>query len=188
MTNQSLASGHDFVRESRGVHPAPWERKSTGLRGEHEILTSGKLRLQGRTAGPPTPHPGMERKRQQSKIFNATCELASFLAYYSRYAGRYTEKIAQKGQSPLLMKAYLQKINPQSGEVWFYSIQIQRDLLGEWQIIREWGRSGSSGTIRRQAFNDLGLAMENMDLLVEQLREKGYRVVMREGLTAAAVI
>ncbi|HIJ85223.1 MAG: WGR domain protein [Magnetococcales bacterium] len=82
------------------------------------------------------------------------------------------------------MKAYLQKVNSQSGEVWFYSIQIQRDLLGEWQIIREWGRSGSSGTVRRQAFDDLDPAMENMDLLVEQLREKGYTVVMREGLTA----
>lgn len=82
------------------------------------------------------------------------------------------------------MKAYLQKINVQSGEVWFYSIQIQRDLLGEWQIIREWGRSGSSGTVRRQIFDDLDPAMENMDLLVDQLREKGYKVVMREGLTA----
>ncbi|HAT50188.1 MAG: WGR domain-containing protein [Nitrospirae bacterium] len=82
------------------------------------------------------------------------------------------------------MKAYLQKINPQSGEVWFYSIQIQRDLLGEWQIIREWGRSGSSGTVRRQTFDNLDPAMENMDLLVDQLREKGYKVVMREGLTA----
>ncbi|MBF0140646.1 MAG: WGR domain-containing protein [Magnetococcales bacterium] len=85
------------------------------------------------------------------------------------------------------MKAYLQKVNEQSGGVWFYSIQIQRDLLGEWQIIREWGRSGSSGTIRREAFDNLGPAMENMNLLVEQLREKGYRVVMREGLTADMV-
>lgn len=85
------------------------------------------------------------------------------------------------------MKAYLQKVNAQSGGVWFYSIQIQQDLLGEWQIIREWGRSGSSGTIRREAFEAIGPAMENMNLLVEQLREKGYRVVMREGLTADLV-
>ncbi|MBF0147750.1 MAG: WGR domain-containing protein [Magnetococcales bacterium] len=82
------------------------------------------------------------------------------------------------------MKAYLQRVNPQSGEVWFYSIQIQRDLLGEWQVIREWGRSGSSGTMRREVFYDLDPALESMDLLVEQLREKGYKVVMREGLTA----
>lgn len=81
------------------------------------------------------------------------------------------------------MKAYLQRVNPQSGEVWFYSIQIQLDLLGEWQIIREWGRSGSSGTVRRQVFDDLDPAIKNMDLLVEQLRDKGYKVVMREGLT-----
>ncbi|MBF0110331.1 MAG: WGR domain-containing protein [Magnetococcales bacterium] len=82
------------------------------------------------------------------------------------------------------MKAYLQRVHPQSGVVWFYSIQIQRDLLGEWQLIREWGRSGSSGTLRRQIFDDLDPALESMDLLVEQLREKGFKVVMREGLSA----
>lgn len=99
-----------------------------------------------------------------------------FLAYYSPALSVGTEKL--KGR----MKAYLQRINPASGEVWFYSIQIQRDLLGEWQTIREWGRSGSAGTVRREPFKDLDSASENLHSLVDQLKEKGYQVVMREGM------
>ncbi|MEO5340606.1 MAG: WGR domain-containing protein [Magnetococcus sp. MYC-9] len=83
------------------------------------------------------------------------------------------------------MKAYLQRLNPANGLIWFYAIQIQRDLLGRWQVVREWGRSGSPGTIRQVPFATHSQATANMAELLEQLRARGYHVVMREGLSPA---
>ncbi|MBF0193108.1 MAG: WGR domain-containing protein [Magnetococcales bacterium] len=79
------------------------------------------------------------------------------------------------------MKAYLQRLNPVSGDVWYYSIQIQRDLMGRWQVIREWGRSGSPGTVRYMPYDSFFDAQDSMQTLVEQLSDKGYQVVHSEG-------
>ncbi len=87
--------------------------------------------------------------------------------------------------NPNGMKAYLQRLNPATGVVWYYSLQIQRDLLGRWQVIREWGRSGSPGTLRQCPFDEHGDAVASMTSLMDQLIEKGYQVVMREGLHSA---
>lgn len=79
------------------------------------------------------------------------------------------------------MKAYLQRPNPTSGHVLFYSIQIQRDLMARWQVIREWGRSGSPGTVRFVPYDSYFDAQESMQKLVGELAKKGYRVVHSEG-------
>lgn len=83
------------------------------------------------------------------------------------------------------MKAYLQRFNPANGLIWYYAIQIQRDLLGNWQVIREWGRSGSPGTVRNAPFDSHASAATNMITLLEQLTARGYQVVMREGTNPA---
>ena len=79
------------------------------------------------------------------------------------------------------MKAYLQRFNPTNGVIWYYAIQIQRDLLGNWQVIREWGRNGSPGTLRQEPFDTHAMAEASMVSLQEQLIARGYQVVMREG-------
>ncbi len=84
------------------------------------------------------------------------------------------------------MKAYLQRINPDNEAIWYYSIQIQRDLLGRWHVIREWGRSGSPGTLRQAPYQNMDEAVEAFQNLRNQLTEKGYRVVMQEGLKQAS--
>ena len=80
------------------------------------------------------------------------------------------------------MKAYLQRVNPENHSIWFYSIQIQPDLLGRWHVIREWGRIGSSGTLRKTPYADHEAALLALESLRNQLTQKGYRVVMQEGL------
>lgn len=80
------------------------------------------------------------------------------------------------------MKAYLQRVNPDSREIWYYSLQVQRDLLGRWQVIREWGRAGSPGTMRRTPYPTLGEALEALEEHKQELVRKSYRVVMQEGL------
>ncbi len=83
------------------------------------------------------------------------------------------------------MKAYLQRFNPTNGLIWYYAIQIQRDLLGQWQVVREWGRSGSPGTMRHVPFDSHAAAEANMTALLEELTSRGYQVVMREGMSPA---
>ena len=83
------------------------------------------------------------------------------------------------------MKAYLQRFNPSNGLIWFYAIHVQRDLLGRWQVVREWGRSGSPGTIRHIPFDSHAMAAAKMAALLDQLLARGYHVVMREGLSPA---
>jgi predicted DNA-binding WGR domain protein len=34
----------------------------------------------------------------------------------------------------------------------FYRLDVQRDLFGQWCVIREWGRVGSGGQIRSAPF------------------------------------
>lgn len=80
------------------------------------------------------------------------------------------------------MKAYLQRINPDNAEVWFYSLQIQPDLLGRWQVIKNWGRSGAPGTMRHSAHDELAEAIEQFEAVKRQVLKKGYQVVMQEGL------
>ncbi|MGN7611437.1 WGR domain-containing protein [Magnetococcales bacterium HHB-1] len=80
------------------------------------------------------------------------------------------------------MKVYLQRLNPLKKSVWFYSLQIQQDLWGQWQLIREWGRAGSPGTLRQTTHNDMDDAVSAMHELKKQLQKKEYRVVMQEGV------
>ncbi|MBF0184274.1 MAG: WGR domain-containing protein [Magnetococcales bacterium] len=85
------------------------------------------------------------------------------------------------------MKAYLQRFNPENGQIWYYAVRVQRDLLGQWQVIREWGRSGSPGTVRYAVFDHYLQAADDMSRLMEQLVKRGYHVVMREGSKPALV-
>nr|CRH07776.1 conserved protein of unknown function with WGR domain [Candidatus Magnetococcus massalia] len=85
------------------------------------------------------------------------------------------------------MKAYLQRVNPENGAVWYYAIQIQPDLFDRWHIIREWGRSGSPGTVRRSPYETYQEAVDALIQLRDELTKKGYRVVMQEGLNKRMV-
>lgn len=86
------------------------------------------------------------------------------------------------------MKAYLQRHKPETMELWFYAIQIQQDLLGRWQVIRNWGKSGSSGTMQQKPYETLDEAVIAFQALKRQLLDKGFRVVMQEGLRPAMAV
>lgn len=83
------------------------------------------------------------------------------------------------------MKVYLQRPNPLTGVVLFYSLQMQLDLLGRWHVIREWGRSGSPGTMRQTPYGAYEVALESMLALETELLNKGYQAMMREGMSSA---
>ncbi|MBF0308960.1 MAG: WGR domain-containing protein [Magnetococcales bacterium] len=83
------------------------------------------------------------------------------------------------------MKAYLQRLNPAKDIIWYYSLQIQRDLFGHWRVLREWGKAGSPGTLRAEPFSCYEDALLSFQSWRTELVQKGYQVVMQEGLSPA---
>jgi predicted DNA-binding WGR domain protein len=61
----------------------------------------------------------------------------------------------------------------------FYSMFVMCDLFGEWQLLREWGRIGSSGQIRTDRFSSEAQARAAYDTLLRQKQRRGYELIAR---------
>jgi predicted DNA-binding WGR domain protein len=64
----------------------------------------------------------------------------------------------------------------------YYRMEIQRDLFGEWCLMREWGRIGHSGQIRSAPFPT---PQEAEEALERQRRVKERRGYLRETVNTA---
>jgi predicted DNA-binding WGR domain protein len=51
-------------------------------------------------------------------------------------------------------------------------------LFGEWVLLREWGRIGSSGTVRADPYPNAGAAFLAMQELVRLKQKRGYTTSM----------
>lgn len=72
------------------------------------------------------------------------------------------------------MRAYLERIEPAQGMARFYAVMVVPTLLGEWAMIREWGRIGQGGTVRETALAGEAEAREAADRLVAGKLRRGY--------------
>lgn len=57
----------------------------------------------------------------------------------------------------------------------FYLMTVQRDLFGGAQLVREWGRIGSSGKIKTSYHMDEGQAVDELSDIVSAKQKRGYR-------------
>ena len=57
----------------------------------------------------------------------------------------------------------------------FYTVLIAPTLLGEWSVIREWGRIGQGGTVREQVCGTEAEAVILAKALVARKAKRGYR-------------
>ena len=72
-------------------------------------------------------------------------------------------------------RAYLQKIVPGQNQHRYYAMTAIPTLFGEWTLMREWGRIGSSGgTVRTDFYDDEGQAVTALAELAEKKRRRGY--------------
>ena len=60
----------------------------------------------------------------------------------------------------------------------FYQMFLVQGLLGEWSLIREWGRVGSPGTVRKEWFETEEEAMTARQTLYDAKQKKGYQTVL----------
>ena len=68
----------------------------------------------------------------------------------------------------------LQRVRPEKNERRFYAMTAALDLFGEAILIRNWGRIGTGGRLRRDLCTDLNAAGEALNDLARQKRQRGY--------------
>ena len=71
---------------------------------------------------------------------------------------------------------HLRCIDPVRNRRRFYALSVQRNLFGEWVLVREWGRIGRGGRIKAQPFSSAGPALDALRELARQKTRRGYDV------------
>jgi len=60
----------------------------------------------------------------------------------------------------------------------FYQLFIMPGLFGDWSLVREWGRAGSPGTVRKDWYNSEQEAIMAGEKLRLDKEKKGYHAVV----------
>ena len=69
----------------------------------------------------------------------------------------------------------LTRIDPARNMRRFYRLALQPDLFGGCSLIREWGRIGCGGQIKREDFPSEGPAVDAMIAMQRRKALRGYR-------------
>jgi predicted DNA-binding WGR domain protein len=70
---------------------------------------------------------------------------------------------------------HLHRIDPARNMQRFYLLSLQRNLFGEWVLLREWGRIGHAGRTKEAYFADPGSAVDALQKLARVKERRGYR-------------
>jgi predicted DNA-binding WGR domain protein len=71
---------------------------------------------------------------------------------------------------------YLERHDPDKNLHRFYQLHITPGLFGDWSLVREWGRVGSPGTVRKEWFDSEEEATTAACSLSAAKRKKGYQL------------
>ncbi len=82
------------------------------------------------------------------------------------------------------MRIYMQTVPTGEAPLRFCHLLLQQDLLGGWTLVRESGRQGGSGRVRRDHYATRDEAEAALIREREQHGRRGYRVVFAEGVAA----
>ena len=73
------------------------------------------------------------------------------------------------------MDIVLQRIDPKRNALRFYRLALWPNLFGGVSLAREWGRIGSPGKLRCDAYANAEEAGRALERLVRAKRKRGYR-------------
>ena len=79
------------------------------------------------------------------------------------------------------MRVYMQTPAADEQTPRYYHLFLQEDLLEGWTLIREWGRQGSPGRIKRDHFATLDETLQACIRVRDSQINKGYQVVFSRG-------
>jgi predicted DNA-binding WGR domain protein len=78
----------------------------------------------------------------------------------------------------MVERIYLECHDEEHNKHRFYQLFVMRGLLGEWALVREWGRVGSPGTVRKDWFDSVEEADLARQTITQQKIKKGYMRVL----------
>jgi len=78
------------------------------------------------------------------------------------------------------MRIYMQSPPADDQPPRFYQLFLQRDLLGGWTLVRQWGVQGAGGRLQRDTYADWDSALEALMQARDRQLSRGYRVVFAE--------
>jgi predicted DNA-binding WGR domain protein len=70
--------------------------------------------------------------------------------------------------------AYFTRSEPAKNLHRFYVVQLAPTLFGSWMLLREWGRSGSPGTVRVTSFAQYDDAEQAARQIIKRRLQHGY--------------
>lgn len=63
----------------------------------------------------------------------------------------------------------------------FYQLMLQKELMGGWTLIRNWGDTGSAGRVKRDHFDDWEEAQSALLRVRDTQVGRGYKVMFMQG-------
>lgn len=66
----------------------------------------------------------------------------------------------------------------------FVQLQLQQDLLGGWELLRESGQTGGRSTLRKSLFQDHASALVALEKERDLHLKKGFQLVFAQGAEA----
>jgi predicted DNA-binding WGR domain protein len=77
---------------------------------------------------------------------------------------------------------YLERHDPDKNLHRFYQLFVTPGIFGDWSLVREWGRAGSPGTVRKDWFDSEEEAREAGEKLRVLKEKKGYQSILVGGI------
>ena len=77
-----------------------------------------------------------------------------------------------------MIRAYLERHDDDKNMHRFYQIHVAPGLFYDWSLIREWGRIGSPGTVRKDWFDTEEEAVTAGQKIIDSKQKKGYQTVV----------
>lgn len=79
------------------------------------------------------------------------------------------------------MRVYMQTMAGAETSPRFYQLVLQEDLLNGWTLVREWGKQGSSGRVKKDHFPSRDDAQHALLKVRDAQLKRGFRVVYMRG-------
>jgi predicted DNA-binding WGR domain protein len=70
---------------------------------------------------------------------------------------------------------YLERHDPEQNLHRFYQMHVVPGIFDDWSLVREWGRVGSPGTVRKEWFESQEEAVVAGEKMIDAKRKKGYQ-------------
>ncbi len=79
------------------------------------------------------------------------------------------------------MRIYMQ-IQHKEQQTRYYQLLLLQDLLDGWTLVREWGKQGASGRVKRDHFPCREDALHAMQRVRDAQISRGFKVVFMQGV------